>query len=135
MRKLALGIAIALVAVACNKASDKDVDQLIDDTRSVFEGYFKTLQDNKADPKKAVEEGQKYIDANQDKIAKINKVFNKRGSQAQIDKAKAAMEEIGEMIRTEGEKAGEIFAGDMESAQKAQAQLTGLAEAMTKENK
>jgi len=99
----------------------------------VFEGYFKTLQDNKADPKKAVEEGQKYIDANQDKIAKINKTFNMRGSKEQIKKIEAAMKEISDMAVSEAEKLGDMFASDPDAAQKVIAQLTALEEAMKAE--
>jgi len=91
MRKLAFVLCIAFVFVACNKASDADVDEGIKLWNELWDGYFKSLEDNKTDPDKAVAAGQAYIDGNADKIGKVRTIFNKRGSQAQIDKVEKAV--------------------------------------------
>ncbi len=100
MRTTALALSfVLLLGVGCNKASEKDVDTLIAGLEELWTGYLKALTDNKADPAKALAEGQKFIDANKAKIEKVAKVFSMKGTQAQIDKVKKAYD-------TQIEKAG-----------------------------
>jgi hypothetical protein len=132
MKRTALALSVVfLLAAGCNKASDSDVDNLIDDWTALWDGYLKVITDNKADPDKAVAEGQKYIDANQEKIKKVAKVFGMRGTEKQIDRVKKASESIGEKQKKTSEELGEAWAGKeqyakwLEQAQKFSNQMMG----------
>jgi hypothetical protein len=133
MRKLALGLTIAFVFLACNKASEADVDEGIKLWGELWDGYFKSLEDNQSDPDAALAAGQKYIDDSKDKIGKVRTLFNKRGTQARIDKVKAAVQDgMSTMTERLGEVGKAIAAALMEqpdmTAEKGQAAVMDFAE-------
>lgn len=104
MRKLALVLSVAFLLAGCNRASESDVDEGISLWNELWDGYFKALDDNKADPDKMVAAGQKFLDDNQDRISKINTIFNKKGTDSQINKVKRAVEDSVKRIGTKTEE-------------------------------
>src|SRR3970040_71195 len=85
MRKVALGLALALIAVGCGQATEKDIDEGITLWGEVSDSYLDVLEANQTNPKKALEEGQKFIDTDE-KFQRLAKIGNKRGTQAQQDR-------------------------------------------------
>ncbi len=136
MKKLGVTFILALlfVGAACNKASDADVDEGIQLWNELWDGYFAALESNKADPDKMVAAGQKFIDDNKAKIEKINKIFNKKGTQDQIDKVKKAIEDgqgkmetrLGDIGKHLGSQQGMTIEKIQEVAQKIQDQAKSL---------
>jgi hypothetical protein len=100
MRSAALALSfVLLLGAGCNKASDKQVDELIVTLNEVWTGYLKVLADNRADPARALAEGQRYIDEHQDRVDSIAAVFHMKGTQAQIDKVKRAYDTNTERVK------------------------------------
>jgi hypothetical protein len=92
MRKLMLAaISTAFLLAGCNRASDQDVDKMIDLWNQVYDGYLKVIEANQKDPKKAIEEGKKYIDTDA-KVKELGKMGNLKGTQAQVDRFTKAVE-------------------------------------------
>ncbi|HTM21211.1 MAG TPA: hypothetical protein VL172_11910 [Kofleriaceae bacterium] len=131
MRKLTLATVSALfLLAACNRASDKDVGKMIDLWNQVSDGYLKVLEANQKDPKKAIEEGQKYIDTDS-KVQELGKMANLKGSQAQVDRFTKAVEATQASISTRIEAIAKAFAeaGDIASAEKLADQWKALVNA------
>ena len=120
MRKLALAtvsMAFLMAAGACNRASDKDVGKMITLWKEVTDGYLKVLEANQKDPKKAIEEGKKYIDTDA-KVAELGKMGNLKGTQEQVDRFTKAVEDTQASISTRIKAIQDamVAAGDVDSA-------------------
>ena len=131
MRKVALALALALIAVGCGQATEKDINEGITLWGEVSDGYLKVLEANQATPKKAIEEGQKFIDTDE-KVEKLAKIGNKTGTQAQQDRFTKAVEASLPAIQARFEKIQEamVAAGDEASANAIVDQWQSLLEKM-----
>jgi len=131
MRKVALGLALALIAVGCGQATEKDIDEGITLWGEVSDSYLDVLEANQTNPKKALEEGQKFIDTDE-KFQRLAKIGNKRGTQAQQDRFAKAIEATVPAIQARFEKIQEamVAAGDEASANAIVDQWQSLLEKM-----
>ncbi len=106
---IALTMVTALLFSSCGGASDKDVKGSIDGIKGEYTGLFKVLEENKANPKKALEEGEKYVEANKDKLKAYGKVFGGGVKPSQVEMIKAFQTEIQTISREAGKKLGPSF--------------------------
>lgn len=105
---LPLAIVVLLAGAACRRASDAEVDEGIRLYNELWDGYFKTLEDNQADPDRMLAAGQKFIDDNQDQLARVKKIMSMNGSEAQRDRVARADQE---MTAQAERRLGEIVKG------------------------
>jgi hypothetical protein len=126
-----LAVAAAVVALACNRATEKDVDEGIVLWGEVSDGYLDVLEANQATPRKAIDEGQKFIDTDA-KVQRLAKIGNKPGTEAQQDRFAKAVEASIPAIQARFEKVQEamVAAGDEAAANALVDQWKSLLEKM-----
>ncbi len=108
---IALTMVTALLFSSCGGGpSDKDLKGSIDGIKGVYTGLFKVLEENKANPNKALAEGEKYVEANKDKLKGYGKVFGGGVKASQVEMINTFKTDIQTMSREAGKKLGPSFA-------------------------
>ena len=120
MRKSSMTALAFIFAVAyCGGGpSDGDVKEATEGIKSVYEGFFQVLEENKADPDQAIAEGEKYIESNKDKLRAHGKVLGGGVSAAQYEMISEFQNEVQTMALEANGRLRGSFGGNPAAVQK-----------------
>lgn len=111
--------AVLFVLTNCGGGpSDGDVREATEGIKSVYGGLYQILEENKAEPARAVAEGEKFVESKKDELAEHGRVLGKGMSAEQIQIVEAFQSDLQDMGRKSAQSLKSSFANSPEEVRK-----------------